>query len=69
MINIKSKKYWIFALITFIIVFLMNYIGNNSETKISQSLMNASAGVVGLTIGMWFIYRNKNDDKPPQEFD
>lgn len=68
MISIKSKKYWIFAAITFVIVFLMNYIDNESPDKLSSALMNASAGIVGLTIGVWFLYKNKDDDHP-QEFD
>lgn len=68
MISIKSKKYWIFAAITFVIVFLMNYIGNEDPDKLSSALMNASAGIIGLTIGVWFLYKNKDDDNP-QEFD
>lgn len=68
MISIKSKKYWIFAAITFAIVFAMNYIGNESADKLSSALMNASAGVVGLTIGMYFLYKNK-DGGPSEEFD
>ena len=68
MINIKSKKYWIFASITFVIVFLMSYLGNEDEDKLSIALMNAAAGIVGLTIGVWFLYKHKDDDTP-QEFD
>lgn len=68
MISIKSKKYWIFASITFVIVFLMSYLGSKEEDKLSIALMNAAAGIVGLTIGVWFLYKNKDDDHP-QEFD
>ena len=68
MMNIKSKNYWIFASITFVIVFLMSYFGNEEEDKLSIALMNAAAGIVGLTIGVWFLYKHKDDDKP-QEFD
>jgi amino acid permease len=60
--NIKSIRYAIVALITFIIVFLFSYVGNNLPDKIEQSLMNAGAGVLGLTIGMWFVYKNSKDD-------
>lgn len=60
--NIKSTQYLIVATITFIILFLMNYLGNDLPDRLERALMTAVAGVVGLTIGMWFIYRNKNDD-------
>lgn len=60
--NIKSTKYAVIAAITFIILFLMNYIGNNNADKIETALMTAVAGVIGLTIGMWFVYRNSKDD-------
>ena len=66
--NIKSPKYLIIAAITFIILFLMNYLGNNQADKLERALMTAAAGVAGLTIGLWFINRNKNDDNP-QHFD
>ncbi len=60
--NIKSRKFLIVAAITFIILFLMNYIGNDLPDKTERALMTAIAGVIGLTIGMWFIYRNSKDD-------
>ncbi len=60
--NIKSTKYLVVAAITFIILFLMNYLGNDLPDKLERALMTAVAGVVGLTIGMWFINKNKNDD-------
>ena len=60
--NIKSKKFLVVAAITFIILFLMNYIGNDQADKLERALMTAVAGVVGLTIGMWFVYKNSKDD-------
>ncbi|KIA89083.1 MULTISPECIES: hypothetical protein [Kaistella] len=60
--DIKSTKFLVIAMITFIILFLMNYIGNNNADKIETALMTAVAGVVGLTIGMWFVHRNSKDD-------
>lgn len=60
--NIRSTKYAIIAALTFIILFLFNYIGNNQPDKLERALMTAVAGVVGLTIGMWFVYRNSKDD-------
>lgn len=60
--NIRSTKYYVIAAITFIILFLMNYIGNDLPDRLERALMTAVAGVVGLTIGMWFVYRNSKDD-------
>lgn len=60
--NIKSTKYAVIAVITFIILFLFNYIGNPLPDKLERALMTAVAGVVGLTIGMWFVHKNSKDD-------
>lgn len=60
--NIRSKKYGLVAAATFIILFLMNYLGNDNPDKVQTALMTAVAGVVGLTIGMWFVHRNSKDD-------
>ncbi len=67
--NIKSPKYLIVALVTFIIVFLMNYIGNDEADKLYRALLNAFAGVIGLTIGMWFLYKNRDSNGNHQNFD
>ncbi len=60
--NIKSTRFAVIAAITFIILFLFNYIGNTQPDEIERALMTAVAGVIGLTIGMWFVYRNSKDD-------
>lgn len=60
--DIKSKRYWLIALMTFIILFLMNYIGSTYPDKISRALMTAGAGVIGLTISMWYMHRTKKND-------
>lgn len=60
--DIKSTRFLLIAALTFIILFLMNYIGNNNADKIETALMTAVAGVIGLTIGMWFVHRNSKDD-------
>ncbi len=60
--NIRSKKFVIIAVITFIILFLMNYIGNEQPDKTQRALMTAVAGVIGLTVGMWFVHKNSKDD-------
>lgn len=66
--KINSIRYAIVAVITFLILFLMNYIGSDYKDKLERALLTAGAGVIGLTIGMWFMYRNKDDDRP-QDFD
>ena len=63
-----SRNHIIISVITFIILFLMNYIGNDTPEKIQSALMTAVAGVVGLSIGLFIIYKNK-DDKPFDHFD
>lgn len=50
--KIKSTKYLIIAIITFAILFLMNYIGNPEPDKLSRALMTGGAGAVGLTVGL-----------------
>ena len=60
--NIKSKKFLVVAVITFLILFLMKYVGNEMPDRLERALMTAVAGVVGLTIGMWFVYKNSKDD-------
>lgn len=60
--DIKSKKFAVIAAITFLILFLMNYIGNDLPDRLERALMTAVAGVIGLTIGMWFVHKNSKDD-------
>jgi hypothetical protein len=52
-----------------VILFLMNYIGNSRPDKLQTAIMNGAAGMVGMTIGMFFYNRGKNDKNPPQHFD
>lgn len=47
----------------------MNYIGNPEEDKLYRASLTAVCGVAGLTIGMWFINRNKDDNGKHQGFD
>lgn len=55
--------------ITFVILFLMNYIGNDLPDKLQRALMTAFAGVVGLTVGLFILSKGRNDKNPPQNFD
>lgn len=60
--DIKSKKFAVIAAITFLILFLMNYLGNDMPDRLERALMTAVAGVIGLTLGMWFVHKNSKDD-------
>ncbi|WP_297985735.1 hypothetical protein [uncultured Chryseobacterium sp.] len=62
-----SRNHIIVSIITFTILFLMNYLGSDEADKLSRALMTAVAGVIGLSIGMFVIYKNK-DDKPFDNF-
>ena len=67
--EIKSVKFLVVLVITFVIVFLMNYIGNTQPDKLQRALLNGLGGMVGLTIGMMIFNRSKNDQSGPQHFD
>ena len=67
--KIKSVKFLVVLVITFVIVFLMNYIGNTQPDKLQRALLNGLGGMVGLTIGMMIYNRSKNDQSGPQHFD
>ncbi|MBF5026595.1 hypothetical protein [Planobacterium oryzisoli] len=64
-----NKTHLILSSITFTILFLMNYLGSDASDRISRALLNAVAGVVGLSIGMFILYKNKDDKNPPDRFD
>lgn len=67
--EIKSVKFLVVLVITFVIVFLRNYIGNTQPDKLQSALLNGLGGMVGLTIGMMIYNRSKNDQSGPQHFD
>ena len=59
-----NLKYILIGIITFIIIFLMNFIGNDAPDKLYRALLTASAAVVGLGIGMWiYSRRDQNDER------
>ncbi|MET3036251.1 hypothetical protein ABXT08_09130 [Chryseobacterium sp. NRRL B-14859] len=64
-----GRNHIIISVITFVILFLMNYIGNDLPDKLQRALLTAFAGVVGLTIGLFILNKGKNDKNPPQNFD
>lgn len=67
--EIKSVKFLVVLVITFVIVFLINYIGNTQPDKLQRALLNGLGGMVGLTIGMMIYNRSKNEQSGPQHFD
>ena len=64
-----GKNHLIISAITFVILFLMNYLGNHEADKLERALMIAGAGVVGLSLGLVIMNRGKDDKTPPQNFD
>lgn len=64
-----GKNHIIISIITFVILFLMNYIGNDLPDKLQRALLTAFAGVAGLSIGLFILNKGKNDGNPPQNFD
>lgn len=63
-----GRNHIIISIITFAVLFLMNYLGSTEPDKLSRALMTAAAGVIGLSIGLFILYKNK-DDKPFDRFD
>lgn len=66
--KILSKRFLVIALLTFVILFLMNFLGSNEPDKLLRAIMIGIAGVIGLAIGMRFIYPNQ-EDNTHQDFD
>lgn len=64
-----GKNHIIICVITFVILFLMNYLGNDQADKLERALMIAGAGVIGLSIGLVIMNKGKDDKRPPQNFD
>lgn len=59
-----NLRYILIGIITFVIIFLMNYIGNDAPDKLSRALLTASAAVIGLGVGMWiYSKRDQNDER------
>jgi uncharacterized membrane protein len=64
-----GRNHLIICIITFVILFLMNYLGNDQADKLERALMIAAAGVIGLSIGLVIMNKGKDDKTPPQNFD
>lgn len=64
-----GRNHIIVCVITFGILFLMNFLGNDSPDKLERALLTAFAGVVGLSVGLFIFNKSKDDKTPPQNFD
>ncbi|WP_263601283.1 hypothetical protein [Chryseobacterium sp. PET-29] len=64
-----GKNHLILCAGTFIILFMMNYLGNDQADKLERALMIGAAGVIGLSIGLVIMNKGKDDKTPPQNFD
>ncbi len=64
-----GRNHLILCAITFIILFLMNYLGNDQADKLQRALMIGAAGVIGLSLGLLIMNKGKDDKTPPQDFD
>jgi len=64
-----GRNHIIISIITFGILFLMNYLGNSQPDKLESALMIAGAGVIGLSVGLVIFNKGKNDKTPPPNFD
>ena len=64
-----GKNHITICIVTFAVLFLMNYIGNDLPDKLYRALLTAFAGVIGLSIGLFVLNKSKNDKTPPQNFD
>lgn len=67
--KLLGRNHIIICVITFGILFLMNFIGNDQPDKLERASLTAVAGVIGLTIGLFILNKGKNDNSPPQNFD
>ncbi|MBS1548870.1 MAG: hypothetical protein JSS94_03255 [Bacteroidetes bacterium] len=67
--ELKGTKLYIAMAITFVILFLMNYIGNSEASdRLSRAILIGAAGAIGLGISFWLSGRGKNNNDH-QEFD
>ena len=46
--EIKSFKFLVIVVLTFIIVFLMKYVGNTNADKLENAIMNGIGGIGGM---------------------
>lgn len=62
--KLTLTKYILIGIITFVIIFLMNYIGSDYPDKLYRAFLTASVSVVGLGVGLWiYSKRDQNDER------
>ena len=59
-----GKHHLIISAITFVILFLMNYIGSDFPDRLYRALLTAIVSVIGLGIGLWIYSKKDNNDHP-----
>ena len=64
-----GRNHILICVITFVILFLMNYLGNDQTDRLERALMIGGAGVIGLSIGLVIMNKGKDDKTPPHNFD
>lgn len=61
--KIEGTKLYLTILATFVIVFLMNYLGNSdAEDKLYRASLTGLGGAVGIGLGLWFMNKKGKDD-------
>lgn len=65
----KGTKLYIMMSITFVIVFLMNFIGSDAPDRLKRALLTAFSGAVFLAVGLFLMNKFGKDKEPPQNFD
>lgn len=67
--DIKGFKLYFIMALTFIIVFLMNYIGNPEPDKLQRAALTGISASVFFAIGIWAFRKFGKDKDDHQEFD
>lgn len=65
---LKNKKFYVIILITFVVIFLMNYLGNDQPDKLSRAVWTGLGGAIGLGIGL-FIFQKFGKDNDQLDLD
>lgn len=65
----KGTRLVVLMVVTFIIIFLMNYLGNPASDRLQRALMTGVSGAVFLAIGFWLFGKFGKDKDDHQNFD